>query len=213
MTCEQVRELLPEHLLGSLDETTDARVRLHLRGCTECRAERVRLEDGVAALSYATHEAAPPDDLRDRVLGVLDQEWSEPLDPPAAPRPRSGRTPAWRWVSAVAAALLVVSLGWSAVEMRRADRASADASSYQALLATLGGREFRLGELHPMGSVGITGTVLLYDGSADGTRGASSSLDPRPISPTLGCSWSARTAALVSCRRSASPAGRLPPGW
>jgi hypothetical protein len=164
MTCEQVRELLAEHLLGSLDETTDARVRQHLRGCTECRAERVRLEDGVAALSYATHEAAPPEDLRDRVLGVLDQEWSEPQDRPSAARPRAGRTPAWRWVSAVAAALLVVSLGWSAVETRRADRASADASSYQALLATLGGREFRLGELHPMGGVGITGTVLLYDG-------------------------------------------------
>ncbi len=30
--------------------------------------------------------------------------------------------------------------------------------------ATLGGREFRLGQLHPSGEAGVTGTVLLYDG-------------------------------------------------
>jgi hypothetical protein len=74
------------------------------------------------------------------------------------------RAPAWRWISAVAAALLVVSVAWGAVQTRRAEQRSADAASYQALLATLGGQEFRLGELHPMGGVGITGTVLLYDG-------------------------------------------------
>jgi hypothetical protein len=164
MTCEEVRELLPEHLLGSLDETTGARVRQHLRGCTECRAERLRLEEGVAALSYATHEAPPPDELRDHVIEVLRQEWREPQDAASTSRPKPARAPAWRWIAAVAAALLVVSLGWSAVQTRRADQASADAASYQALLATLGGREFRLGELHPMGDVGVSGTVLLYDG-------------------------------------------------
>ena len=74
MTCEQVRELLPEHLLGSLDDDADSRVEHHLRGCTDCRAEQLRLEDGVAALSYATHEAEPPEELRDHVLAVLDEE-------------------------------------------------------------------------------------------------------------------------------------------
>jgi hypothetical protein len=165
MTCEQVRELLPEHLLGSLDETTDARIRRHIRGCSECRAERLRLEEGVAALSYATHEAQPPDALRDHVMGVLRQEWTEPEEPPATSTKRPSKGPAWRWVASVAAILLVVTLGWSAIETRRADRVAADASSYQALLATLGGREFRLGELHGMGSNGVSGTVLLYDGA------------------------------------------------
>jgi hypothetical protein len=165
MTCEEVRELLPEHLLGSLDETTDARVRRHLRGCGECRAERLRLEEGVAALSHATHDATPPELLREHVLGALRQEWEEPEAPVVAPRtPR--RASSWRWVSAVAAALLVVSVAWGAVQTRHAEQTSADAASYQALLATLGGREFRLGELHPTtaDTAGVSGTVLLYDG-------------------------------------------------
>lgn len=164
MTCEEVRELLPEHLLGSLDETTDARVRQHLRGCAECRAERLRLEEGVAALSYATHEAVPPEELRDHVLGVLGEEWRASEEAAPAPRSTAARAPARRWIAAVAAALLVVSIGWGALQTRRAEHTSADAKSYQALLATLGGQEFRLGELHPMGGVGVTGTVLLYDG-------------------------------------------------
>ena len=164
MTCEEVRELLPEHLLGSLDETTDARVRRHLRGCGECRAERLRLEEGVAALSHATHDATPPDLLREHVLGALRQEWNDPGTPAdAEPSPR--RTSPWRWVSAVAAVLLVVTVAWGAVQTRHAQESSADAASYEALLATLGGREFRLGELHPTtDTAGVSGTVLLYDG-------------------------------------------------
>jgi hypothetical protein len=164
MTCEEVRDLLPEHLLGSLDETTDRRVRQHLRGCTECRAERLRLEEGVAALSYATHEAAPPQELRDHVLAVLGEEWRASEEPAPLARPSAARAPASRWLAAVAAVVLVVSVGWGAVQTRRAQQASADAKSYQALLATLGGQEFRLGELHPIGGVGVTGTVVLYDG-------------------------------------------------
>jgi hypothetical protein len=164
MTCEEVRELLPEHLLGSLDETTDARVRRHLRGCGECRAERLRLEEGVAALSHATHDATPPELLREHVLGTLRQEWLEPETPTAA-APARTHTSAWRLVSAVAAALLVVAVAWGAVQTRHAEQTSADAASYQALLATLGGREFRLGQLHPAtDGAGVSGTVLLYDG-------------------------------------------------
>ena len=75
MKCDQVRELLPEHLLGSLDGDADARVEHHLRGCTDCRAERLRLEEGVATLAYATHESSPPEELREHVLTVLEQEW------------------------------------------------------------------------------------------------------------------------------------------
>jgi hypothetical protein len=165
MKCDEVRDLLPEHLLGSLDDTTDARVRRHLRGCAECRAERLRLEDGVATLSYATHEATPPDDLRDHVVGVLRQEWAQPEAPaPVTARASVTRSIGMRWLATAAAAMLVVSIGWAAVQNHRADGLSADAASYQALLATLGGREFRLGELHTMGDVGISGTVLLYDG-------------------------------------------------
>ena len=165
MTCEDVRDLLPEHLLGSLDETADARVRKHLRGCADCRAERLRLEDGVAALSHATHEQDPPEELRQHVLDVLAEEWDEPEGLPAPARAPAGGGSAWRWLAVAAAIVLVsVSLSWGVSQSRRASGLQADAGSYQALLDTLGGKEFRLGELQPADGQAVKGTVVLYDG-------------------------------------------------
>jgi anti-sigma factor RsiW len=162
MTHEDVREQLPEHLLGSLPETDDAAIRRHLRGCAECRAERVRLEDGIAALSFAT-EQEPPEDLRDGVLAVLADEWRDPeVDEPAT---RHQRQTTWRWLAVAAAFVLVaVSAGWGIAQAQRADRLQADASSYQSLLATLGGKEFRLGTINSADGAAMSGTVVLYDG-------------------------------------------------
>jgi hypothetical protein len=171
MTCDQVRELLPEHLLGSLDDDADARVEHHLRGCTECRAEQLRLEDGVAALSYATHETAPPEELRDHVLAVLDEEWHAPEDVPATTNvvPMRRRSPI-RWVAVAAAFVLIAgSFGFAVSQHQHAVRVQADASSYQALLSTLGGKEFRLGQLETTNNTGVSGKVILYDG--DPTHG------------------------------------------
>jgi Putative zinc-finger len=166
MTCEQVRDLLPEHLLGSLDGDADARVEHHLRGCTDCRAERLRLEDGVATLAYATHEAAPPDELREHVLAVLDDEWHATDDEPATTNvvPMRRRSPA-RWIAVAAAFLLIVgSFGFAISQRQQAARVQADAASYNALLSTLGGKEFRLGQLGSSDGTGVTGKVILYDG-------------------------------------------------
>lgn len=166
MTCEQVRDLLPEHLLGSLDGDADARVEHHLRGCTDCRAEQLRLEDGVATLAYATHETAPPEELRDRVLGVLDDEWQaadeEPAGTTVVPMRRRATT-AWL---AVAAALILIagSFAFAVSQRQHAMRVSADAASYQSLLSTLGGKEFRLGQLQTSNDTGVSGKVILYDG-------------------------------------------------
>jgi anti-sigma factor RsiW len=166
MTCEEVRDLLPEQLLGSLDETTDARVRKHLRGCAECRAERLRLEDGVAALSHATHEQDPPAELRQHVLDVLAEEWEEPGEPSAPTgSPARGGGSVWRSLAVAAAVVLVaVSLSWGVSQSRRAAGLQADAGSYQSLLQTLGGKEFRVGRLQPVDGQAVKGTVVLYDG-------------------------------------------------
>ncbi|HEX3299056.1 MAG TPA: zf-HC2 domain-containing protein [Actinomycetota bacterium] len=167
MTCEHVRDLLPEHLLGSLDGDADARVEHHLRGCTGCRAERLRLEDGVATLAYATHETAPPDELRDHVLAVLDDEWhatedGEPAKTNVVPMRR--RSPV-RWVAVAAAFVLIAgSFGFAVSQHEHAARVQAQASSYLALLSTLGGKEFRLGQLESSTATGVSGKVILYDG-------------------------------------------------
>ncbi len=169
MTCEQVRELLPEHLLGSLEGSIDTPLRRHLRGCAECRAERMRLEDGVATLSHATHNQDPPEQLRRRVLDVLSEEWDEPAGLAASDGPSASRTTnRSRWVGVAAAvALLAVSLTWGASQSRRAAGLQADAASYQSLLDTLGGKEFRLGELRAANADAVTGSVVLYDGAPD----------------------------------------------
>jgi anti-sigma factor RsiW len=98
VTCDEVRDLLPEHLLGTLDEPEDLEVRRHLRGCAACREERMKLEEGVSALSRAVHDQEPPAELRDRVRRTLGEEWEEAGRVPAtsAPSPRGGRGhPPW----------------------------------------------------------------------------------------------------------------------
>jgi hypothetical protein len=168
MTCEEVRELLPEHLLSALDEHTDAAVRRHLRGCAACREERMKLEEGVAALSRAVHDQEPPEELRARVLRALDEEWEESGPVPAAPRPSappSGRRPMWAAVAAAIAVVLVASsVFWGATQAHRASLASADAGSYRSLLSFLGGKEFRVGEIQPSPGSTVHGQVVLYDG-------------------------------------------------
>ena len=88
-TCERVRERLPEHVLGTLNEQDDATVRRHLRGCAGCRAEMSALGEGMASFARAVHDQPPPEELQDRVFAVLDEEWraeeAAGADPPADP--------------------------------------------------------------------------------------------------------------------------------
>lgn len=160
MTCDEVREQLAEHLLGTLEPATDASVRMHLRGCTACRRERDTLEEGVAMFARAAHELAPPEDLRDRTLGILGEEWD---DMPAERR----RSPVVRWLAAAAAivALAATTLGvaWGIQEDRRADRYEVIAAKYERFLQALGGRAVRVGVLDPEGEQQLEGSVVLYD--------------------------------------------------
>jgi len=166
MTCDEVRELLPEHLLGTLEGPEDLEVRRHLRGCSACREERMKLEDGVAALSRAVHDQEPPADLRGRVLRTLDEEWKDTGRTSATAQRRRDRSP-WRAVAAAAVVVLLAgSVAYGATQARRASVATADATSYTSLLATLGGKEFSIGQLHPTSGPSFDGRVLVYEGDA-----------------------------------------------
>jgi hypothetical protein len=165
VTCDEVREQLAEHLLGTLEPNTDAAVRAHLRGCAACRRDREALEEGVAVFARAAHEVPPPEDLRDRTLGVLDEEWE--TQPPSK---RDARQPVPRslagWLAAAAVLVLVaatVAVAWGVSQDRRADRYEVLASRYDHLLEALGGRAVRLGVLDPVGAEQLEGSVLLYD--------------------------------------------------
>ena len=184
MICDEVRELLTEHLLGSLAEPEDADVRRHLRGCAGCREEQTALEDGLDTFSRAAHDVEPPDELRDQVLAALAEEWRDdeqgsgrPANPANA-QPRFGS----RWLAAAAAVLVLVSAGsltWGVLRSRDADRAIVDATSYRSILSTLGGRDFRIGSLSPTGATGRRWAgrrLRRRSGSARaGARGRSSS--------------------------------------
>jgi len=160
-TCDEVRDQLPEHVLGTLDDVRDRSVRTHLRGCAGCRQELVALGDGMALFSRAAHDRTPPPELEDQVRTVLAQEWSEA--PPGA-RERLRLSPAW--LAAAAAILVVVaSVSWALVAHHQASVAAADASSYEQLLDSLGGKEFRLGPLQAARGTTVEGTVVAYDSS------------------------------------------------
>jgi hypothetical protein len=170
MRCEEVRPLLPEHLLGTLEDPDAFEVRRHLRGCAGCRDERLRLEEGVSALSRAAHDQEPPAELERKVLATLQDEWRDVVvirDSDDRAARATGRR--WRstWLAVAAAAAVVLVAGsvvFGAAQMHRANVAQADAASYNNLLRTLGGKDFRVGTLQPAGYAQVAGQVVLYEG-------------------------------------------------
>jgi hypothetical protein len=116
------------------------------------------LADGVASFARAAHDRTPPPDLHDRVMTTLLQEWQAADGRAIHERNRS-------WIGKVAAVVAIVAaLGWGASQTRRASVAAADAESYSRLLTTLGGKEFRIGELRSRsGQPVFEGSVVLYD--------------------------------------------------
>lgn len=167
MTCDEVQELLPEHLLGSLSGDADVEVRRHLRGCSSCRAEMASLGEGLTTFARAVHDRRPPAELRDRVLTVLEEEWRDA--PVVIPEPRRPRL---ALLSAAAAmVLLVASVGYGVQQTHRASVNAAGAQSYRSILGVLGGEDFRIGTLRPIGSRPVEGSVVLYDAHTDQSWG------------------------------------------
>jgi anti-sigma factor RsiW len=162
-TCEDVRPLLPDLVLGSLADEDERAVRRHLRGCGACRRELDALREGLEVFATTLERPAPPE-LRDRVSDTLAAEWAE-----ARQRP-SQRVPAPRaWRAAIAAslgiALLAGALG--VIQLGRARDAERDATSYRTVLATLGGTGFRVGTLEAASTRPVTGSVVAYESSHD----------------------------------------------
>jgi hypothetical protein len=162
-TCEDVRPLLADHVLGSLGVVDHEFVRRHLRGCTACRRELDALHEGLEVFA-STLERPAPAALHDRVLGVLSEEWAE-AGSPVASRERAGRT----WSVAVAASLILALIAgaFGFVQLGRARDAKKDATSFRTVLATLGGTGFKVGTLEPAGDHPLEGSVVAYESSKD----------------------------------------------
>lgn len=116
---DELRMMLGGYALGHLTPTEEDRVRAHLDGCADCRAELAEIEPVadrlglVDAAAYADRPQPAPD-LGDRISrAVVDEASARSRDDLSAARERRRRTV--RWGAAAAAAVLVAALAGGAV--------------------------------------------------------------------------------------------------
>ncbi|MDP9343664.1 MAG: zf-HC2 domain-containing protein [Actinomycetota bacterium] len=156
MNCDLVRDQLAEHLLGTVSPEEDLAVRGHVRGCGQCRRELGMLEEGLSTFAQAAHQATPPEQLRERVLTVLEEERAD------RPAPVRRFTPVLVLQAAVVV-LLAGALAWGSLATIHAGHLSSQAGRYKSFLTALGGRDVRVGTLQPGGTRAVEGSAILYD--------------------------------------------------
>jgi hypothetical protein len=162
-TCDDVRGLLPDFVLGSLEDADDLNVRRHLRGCGGCRHELDALREGLGVFASSLERTAPVE-LSDRVTSVLAEEWSD-ADRSSPSRGQAPRN--WRIAVAAALALAVVAATFGLIQLNRARDATKDATSFRTVLATLGGTGFKVGTLDAATAAHVEGSVVAYESSKD----------------------------------------------
>ena len=111
-----VAELIPAYVLSCLDSDETLDVTAHLAVCARCRAELGAYQKVMDELYLAVPQAAPPADLKGRLLREVEKKQA-PVpagkSPPAWYRLRSGQkssAPAWGFVASL---LVLVILGAS----------------------------------------------------------------------------------------------------
>jgi hypothetical protein len=160
VSCDEIRQQLPDHVLGTLPETELAAIRRHLRGCAGCRTEASDLDEGVALFASAAHVAEPPPVLRPQVMAVLAEEWSETEgEVRAHARPRLRL----RWPAVATAAAVVAGILWAVAAQITAGSYRGDALAYRHVLETLGGTEIRVAALEPAPGSPVRGSAVVYD--------------------------------------------------
>jgi len=161
-TCDDMRALLPDFVLGSTSDADDLEVRRHLRGCGGCRRELEALHDGLRVFGSTMERPAPPE-LRDRVMTVLEDEWTE-NDTARQPVPLPRR---WRVAVAASLAAAFLAATFGVIQLGRARDEAIAASSYRKVLETLGGTGFKVGALEAATTTPVEGSVVAYESSHD----------------------------------------------
>src|SRR5262245_32824844 len=106
MRCEEIRDLLPLHSLGALEESEAAKVREHLAsGCPGCAAELAAFAEAQASMPFALERQEPSAMVKARLMARVRAEVQGREAPvQRRTRDRSGT------VLAAAAAVALVSL-------------------------------------------------------------------------------------------------------
>lgn len=191
MTCVEVRDRLPEHAVGVLDDAVGRQVERHLEWCAGCRKESAELAEGVETLGRSLAPASPPAALEERVVNRVLMA--------AGRRPQPSRRRTVRvLVSATLAAAMVAlgAVGWGIAERRQAIDAREELARIQGVQDRLAALVDRLQQ-----QLRISGKIFqaeLYPGTRDQAAGAAMVLSPRdgsgfvvvhvvrPLDPSLG---------------------------
>ena len=109
---EHVDELIAGQALYALSPQDEERVALHVAECDSCRRQLREAEALAASLAYAVPAAAPPPELRDRVLASVEPVVEAvPAQPaPARPQPARRSRSWWPRVAAVAVPVLAAAV-------------------------------------------------------------------------------------------------------
>lgn len=78
ITCHEAAERLFEWLDGELEGDTEASVGTHLETCARCYPVLMFERSFREAVTRAARESEAPEDLKDRILRVLEEEGMDP---------------------------------------------------------------------------------------------------------------------------------------
>ncbi|MCW2768281.1 MAG: Anti-sigma-K factor rskA, partial [Nocardioides sp.] len=112
MNMSDIHALSGAYAVDALDDLERARFERHLAECDACTAEVGSLRE-TSALLAETSAAAPPVQLRDRVLA--DIATVRPLPPVEAEQPTGGRSGRRRLASLMSAAAVIAAIGVGSV--------------------------------------------------------------------------------------------------
>jgi anti-sigma-K factor RskA len=103
MTNHELHDLTAAYALDALDADERRAYEAHLAGCEDCRTDLAELSGTVGALALAAEDAAPPADLRGRIVDAAREEGPSNV---VALRPRRTRV----YAAAVAAAAVAAGI-------------------------------------------------------------------------------------------------------
>jgi len=160
MNCNDCQNLMPEFALSLLDEPAQQRVAAHLAtGCEECRQQLLEVTEAWSALPEALPHAAPPAEIRQRLLERIREDCkrqafqftavAEPdlVEPRArSVEPRAKSSTAWLFVAASLVGLLA-GYWWGATNSRDTMLAARYQSELSESRRTFGANEIFLASL------------------------------------------------------------------
>jgi anti-sigma factor RsiW len=189
LSCDDVRELAPSFVLGSLSEAEADAVRAHLASCSDGHVEVAELGSVVSVLAASAPVVEPPAALKGRIMaaaaadlearGERNRAETAPVAPavaePAIPFPgpaerqqrAAARSGAGSWILRIAAVLAIALLGgWNLLLQAQLEQARTYEQSVAAVLDVAGQPGSLTAVLTPTGGAGPAGlAAVASDGS------------------------------------------------